>query len=321
MNVEELILAEITSDDFRSGEQISRKLNITRSAVWKHIVKLRDSGYEIEARPHRGYRLLGRPDKLLPAEINPRLETQTVGSRIVHFNRVDSTSDTARQLIERGTAEGTVVIAESQAAGKGRMGRRWITHPGRSIAMSVILFSGLQPASIPLLSLATAVAAARSIWKVTHIRPELKWPNDIYFRGKKLGGVLLEMSAELDRVRWIIDSIGINVNDDLRNTELGKTATSLSAVTGSSVPRLDLVVALLSELDVLWSAAVEEGGMDAYRREFQKLDCLQNRDIRVKTPEGTLAGTARGIDPEGRLLLDGHGTTHAIFSGEATLAG
>ncbi len=327
MNTEELILAEISGPGFRSGEQISGRLEITRSAVWKHIVKLRESGYEIEARPHRGYRLLGRPDKLLPLELAPRLDTRVIGRRIVHYDKLESTTVAARELIESGAEEGTVLVAEAQAAGKGRLGRRWITHPGRSIAMSVILLSGPPPTRMPMLSLATAVAAARAIAGVAGIQPRLKWPNDIYWQGKKLGGVLVEIGAELDRVRWIIDSIGINVNDDFRNTKLMETATSLAEVTGRRLSRLDLAAALITELDRLWMVASSDsardggGDLEAYRREFERLDILQGNRVGVITPEGGLDGTASGIDSEGRLLVEtGDGSITAVFSGEATLA-
>lgn len=321
MDTEALILAEISGSEYRSGEQISRKLGITRSAVWKHIAKLRESGYRIDARPRRGYRLVSRPDKLLPAEIASRLDTDTVGSHIVHRERVESTTEVARELIRGGTAGGTVVIAEEQSAGRGRMGRSWVMQPGRAIAMSVVLYPRLPPSRISILSLATAVAAVRAIGSVTGVEPDLKWPNDIYHMGRKLGGVLVEISAELDRIGWVIDSIGLNVNDDFRGTGLEQEATSLSEATGGPVARLDLVVELLRELDSLWRSMGDEKGVELYRSEFQERDILQGNEVNVATPEGTVRGIATGIDREGRLLVrTGDGSTSAIFSGEATLA-
>ncbi len=322
MNIEEKILSEISGKHYRSGEEISGELDITRSAVWKHIVKLRNNGYEIEASPRHGYRLVSRPDKLLSVEIAPRLRTRVVGRRIVHLEETGSTADEARVLMERGTPEGTVVIAESQKAGRGRMGRGWSTPGGKAIAMSVIFYSGIVPTRVPLFSLATAVAAAQAIAVTADVRPGLKWPNDIYLEGSKLGGVLVEMGAELDRVRWIIDSIGINVNNSFRGTELEASAVSLAEVTGTRVSRKDLAVALLGELDRLWLAARSSGGLDYYREEFLRLDILQGKKIRVETPEGTVGGSAAGIDGEGRLLLERPGgETLSLFSGEVTIAG
>lgn len=321
MNKEALILAEISGGGFRSGEEISSKLGITRSAVWKHIAKLRQCGYMIEARPHEGYKLVSKPDKLLPVEITPRLETRTVGRRIVHFDSVDSTTRAARDLIDAGAAEGTVVIAESQTAGRGRLGKNWITRSGSAIAISVILYPDLPPSGMSVLSLATATAAARAIRKTTGIEPNLKWPNDIYFRGGKLGGVLVEISAELDRVRWVIDSIGINVNDDFRGTELEGEAISLREATGERVQRLDLLLALLGELDRLWKVMGDDRSMDRYRDEFEALDMLQGCEVSISMPGGSITGRAEGIDREGRLVVrSADGSISSVFSGEATLA-
>lgn len=321
MGIEALILSEISGPGFSSGQDISVKLGISRSAVWKHIVKLRKSGYEIEASPRHGYRLVSRPDKLLPVELLPRLNNRIVGSRIVHLDETGSTADAARELVEKGTAEGTVVVAESQLHGRGRLGRHWETPPGQAIAMSVVLYSGLSPTRTPLLSLATAVAAARAIATVAAVQPALKWPNDIYLDGLKLGGVLVEMSAELDRVSWIIDSIGINVNNSFRGTALEKTAVSLAESTGRKISRLELMAALLGELDSLWTGVLAGGDLADYRREFENLDFLQGKQVTVKTPDGRLEGLAAGIDQEGRLLIEGSGgETTAVFSGEATLS-
>jgi len=322
MNPEERILSRIAAGGYRSGEEISRDLGMSRSAVWKHIVKLREQGYRIEASPRQGYRLAGRPDKLLPLELSPRLDTMVVGSRIVHFEETGSTADEARRLVEEGTPEGTVVVAESQSAGRGRMGRSWETPPGEAIAMSVVFYSGVTPTRVLLLSLATAVAAARAAATAVAVTPDLKWPNDSYLDGLKLGGVLLEVSAELDRVRWIIDSIGINVNNSFTGTELEGSAVSLAQVTGDRVSRTGLAIALLAELDRMWQAARTPGGLDRYRRDFLELDMLQGRQVSVQTPEARVGGRAVGIDSDGRLVLEtADGKTLTIFSGEASLAG
>lgn len=321
MEIEALILKEISGPNFSSGQDISEKLGISRSAVWKHIVKLRKNGYEIEASPRHGYRLVSRPDKLLPVELLPRLNIRVVGSRIVHLDETGSTADEARKLVEKGTPEGTVVIAESQRRGRGRLGRHWETPPGQAIAMSVIFYSGLSPIRTPMLSLATAVAAARAVASVAGVKAVLKWPNDIYLDGLKLGGVLVEMSAELDRVSWLIDSIGINVNNSFRGTTLEKTAVSLAEATGKKVSRLELIVALLSELDRLWTGVLTGSDLADYRDEFEKLDFLQGKQVTVKTPDGSLAGVAAGIDREGRLLIEeSGGETSSVFSGETTLS-
>lgn len=321
MDVESEILKQISAERYSSGEAISARLKITRSAVWKHIDKLRSQGYTIEASPRHGYRLAGRPDKLLPLEIGPGLNTKIVGSRIFHLEETGSTADEARKLIEKGTVEGTVVLAESQKAGRGRMDRKWVTPPGKAIAMSVVLYTGLKPAQAPLLSLATAVAAARAVETVAGVRVELKWPNDIFLAGKKIGGVLVEMAAELDRVRWIIDSIGINVNNTFKGTPLEDTAASIYEVRGEEASRKELVVRLLEELDGIWAQGGAAGGLEPYREEFEELDLLQGREVEVKTPEGIISGRAVGISADGRLRLQrADGEMFELFSGEASIS-
>lgn len=324
MNVESKVLAELSEDCYSSGQVISEKLNITRSAVWKHIVKLRERGYVIEAIPRHGYRLAGRPDKLLPAEIIPLLKTKVVGSQIIHLDETASTADEARHLIDKGIPEGAVVVAENQTAGRGRLGRAWKTPPGQAIALSVALYPSLSPTQVPLLSLATGLAVRWAVESIIGSNPDLvlKWPNDVYLNGKKLAGVLVETAAELDQVKWAIDSIGLNVNNSFQGTSLAETATSLATELGRKVSRRDLLVALLQELDIVYARVQAPDGLTAIRRDFEKYDLLQGRQVAVATPGGKVCGVAAGIDGEGRLLVRGPGNkTTALFSGEATLSG
>ncbi|MHB8858216.1 MAG: biotin--[acetyl-CoA-carboxylase] ligase [Thermoleophilia bacterium] len=324
MNVEAKVLAELNEEGYSSGQAISNKLHITRSAVWKHIVKLRERGYTIDASPRHGYRLAGRPDRLLQAEIRPLLKTKVMGSRIVHLDETGSTADEARRLVDEGASEGTVVIAESQSSGRGRLGREWKTPFGQAIAMSVVIFPDLSPTQVPLLSLATGIAVRNAVIKVagSGLDLRLKWPNDVYLNGRKICGILVEMAADLDRVKWAIDSIGINVNNTFKGTPLSGMATSLIDEVGRSFSRRDLVVALLGELDAAYARVRKPGGLASVRQEFEKFDLLQGRKVEISTPAGLVKGIAMGVDAEGRLMVRGSGgKIHALFSGEATLSG
>lgn len=323
MNIESQVLAELSEDHYSSGQAISRKLNMTRSAVWKHIVKLRERGYVIEASPRHGYRLAGRPDKLLPAELKPLLKTGFVGSRIVHLEETGSTADEARRLIGEKAPEGTVVIAEGQTSGRGRLGREWRTPPGQAVALSVIFYPSISPTQVPLLSLATGIAVRNAVETVTggETAPVVKWPNDVYLNGKKLAGVLVEMSAELDQVKWAIDSVGINVNNSFADTPLSEKATSLASELGRRFSRRELVAAVLNELESIYTSSRTAAGLEAIRSDFEKLDLLQGQRIEVSTPTGKVEGIAMGIDAEGRLLVrEPGGGVSALFSGEATLS-
>lgn len=328
MSMESKVLAAICEDKYSSGEAISKQLNISRSAVWKHVVKLREQGYIIEASPRNGYRLAGRPDKLLSAEIRPLLNTKVVGSRIIHEERAGSTADLARQLIDEAPPEGTVVIAETQTKGRGRLGRVWQTPPGEAIALSVILYPELPPIRTPLLSLAAALAVKKAVDPViqaatgANVTVSLKWPNDIYLGGKKLAGVLVEMAAELDRVKWVIVSIGFNANSSFEGAQLAGRATSLKAEFGLVFSRRELVAAILGELDNVYSLSRTDRGLASLRQEFEQFDVLQGKKVDVTTPGGLVSGIVTGINPEGRLLVQHpDGRVEALFSGEATLAG
>lgn len=321
MNVEARILAELSEFEYASGEKISNKLNITRSAVWKHIKKLRERGYDIKATPRNGYILVARPDKLISAELQTRLHTDIIGSHIIHYDEIGSTADAARVYAARGVPDGTVLIAESQSAGKGRMGREWVTPRGEAIALSVIVYPEFPPPVVPMAGLATSLAARNAIERTTGLKPVLKWPNDIYLEGAKAGGVLLEMAAELDRVRWVVISVGINVNNSFKGTGLEGIATSLREVAGRKLSRLDITVALLEELDRAYTTGMKGRAMAKVRQAFEEADMLQGRHVEVRTPSGIVKGTAAGIDADGRLQVRGDdGELHSLFSGEATLS-
>jgi BirA family biotin operon repressor/biotin-[acetyl-CoA-carboxylase] ligase len=314
-------LAELSEDEYVSGEAISNKLDITRPAVWKHIRKLREYGYDIRAEPRNGYIIAGRPDKLIAAELHNRLETSVIGSQVEYYEVIGSTADEARAMAAQGAPEGTVLTAESQTSGRGRMERGWVTPHGQAIALSVILYPDFPPMSVPLLGLATSLAAKRAIETVTGLEPELKWPNDIFLAGKKAGGVLLEMSAELDQVRWVTISVGINVNNRFTGSDLADVATSLRMEAGRMISRLELAIELLTGLDRIYQSGLTGTPGQRIVDDFAAADMLQGRNVTVRTPSGKLHGTVTGIDSDGRLLLsEKGGKVHSLFSGEATLA-
>lgn len=320
MTVEARILAELSEYEYASGEDISRKLNISRAAVWKHICKLRENGYDIKATPRNGYILSSRPDKLLASELQNCLETSIVGGRINYFDEIGSTADKARELAAKGVPDGTVLAADSQTAGRGRMERGWITPSGEAIALSVVFYPGFTPPQVPLLGLAAALAVREAVISVTGLQPAVKWPNDIYLGGKKVAGVLVEMSAEIDRVKWVVVSIGVNVNNRFDKTPLAEKATSLREHAGEKVSRLEIAAALLGRLDWYYARGLEGEAADYIRSSFQEADMLQGKQVEVSTPAGVVSGLADGIDAEGRLLLrDAGGSLSAVFSGEATL--
>src|SRR5438093_1584961 len=235
-----------------TGAELSQELGISRAAVWARIEELRSLGYEIEASPHQGYRLLGEPDVLHADDlIAPLGKTKVIGRDIRVFRETTSTNDVIEKLARDGVKEGAVVFAEAQTKGRGRLGRKWISPARKGLWFSVLLRPELRPQETTQLTVASATALRRAIQSQTGLTPEIKWPNDIVIRGKKVAGILTELNAELDRVKYVILGLGVDVNLNAADfpSDLRKLATSLKAELGKGVSRPELAVAILRELD------------------------------------------------------------------------
>lgn len=292
------------ADAFLSGAELSACLGVSRTAVWKQIGVLRDAGYQIEAVPSRGYRLRQVPDRLLPAEVADGLHVRLIGRSLVYHAETDSTNSRAWQLGEEGAPAGTVVIADQQTAGKGRLGRRWCSPPGVNLYLSVLLRPDLEPRQAPQLTFMTSLAVARAVELCSGLRPTVKWPNDVLIGGRKLAGLLNEMSAETEQIHFLVLGIGVNLNmqaaqfpDDLRYP-----ATSLAQELGAPVSRTDFCRTLLAELDRLY-LEYERGGFDVLREGWLGYFDLRGRRVLVEGPQRTLLGEVTGIDHDGALLL------------------
>ena len=247
------ILAALRANrDGVSGAALAEQLGVSRAAIWARIEELRRLKYDIEAGPHFGYRLLSSPDVLHADDLLARLgETRVIGRDLRVFEQTTSTNDVVEKLARDGVREGVVVFAESQTQGRGRLGRKWVSPAHQGLWFSILLRPDFRPQMATQLTVASATALRRAIELQTGLAPEIKWPNDILLGGKKLAGILTELSAELDRVRYVILGIGVDVN--LAATEfpadLRKTATSLRIETGRPVSRSELAVHILRELD------------------------------------------------------------------------
>jgi BirA family biotin operon repressor/biotin-[acetyl-CoA-carboxylase] ligase len=287
-----------------SGEELSCSLKVSRTAVWKHVKLLRELGYRIEAIPSRGYRLLGAPDLLIPAEIGIELKSTRIGRRLVCSRETGSTNEDAFKLAEKGAEEGTVVMAESQLRGKGRLGRHWESPAGVNLYCSVILRPPILPVKAPQLTFLSAVATARAIDVATSLRPSIKWPNDLLLRGKKVAGLLNEMSSETEKINFIVLGIGVNINMDREQfpNDLRHPATSLLLELGTPVRRLDFARALLESLDALYDSYLKNGYGPVKEEWLARSDFLGQR-VRVTFQDKVLLGTAEDIDEEGALLV------------------
>ena len=238
---------------FLSGETLSEYIGVSRTAVWKYIKQLKNDGYVIQSSPSKGYKLVSIPDTLCADEIKYKLNTKLIGRDVIWFNVLDSTNIYAKKLAIEGCNDGAVIIAETQTAGRGRLGREWNSADGLGIWMSVILKPSILPEYVQLITLAASVAVVKAIKSTTGIQTGIKWPNDIILKGRKLCGILTEMSCESDQINYVVVGIGLNVNqctDDFYG-ELTDKAISLKMHSGDKIfySRAELVKSMLYELE------------------------------------------------------------------------
>lgn len=304
---------------FVSGELISRELQVSRTAVWKHINGLRDTGYKIEAIPSRGYHLLSSPDILSVEEVREKLNATCIGRQLVCLPETTSTNADAFHLAEAGAEEGTTVIADAQSGGKGRRGRAWSSPAGVNLYCSVVLRPAIMPYEAPQLTFLSAVAVARAIEQATALEPEIKWPNDVLISGRKVAGLLNEMSAETDRVNFVILGIGVNLNMTLAQfpADVRAPATSLLLEQGLPVHRVQFAARMLGELDRLYTDFLHHG-FGPVRDEWQQRCNANGREVVVsEAGVETVRGMFHGIDGDGALLVRfPDGMVDRILSGD-----
>jgi len=323
MTVDARILAGLRAAPWGvSGSELARQLGMTRAGVWTHIEELRALGYDIEASPHLGYRLLGAPDLLHADDLSARLgNTRVVGREIHVFQETTSTNDVAARLARGGAAEGAVVFAESQSKGRGRLGRTWISPEGKGLWFTVLLRPNIPPQETTLLTVAAATALSRAVTQQTGLVPEIKWPNDLLIRGRKLAGILTEMRAELDQVQEVLLGIGMNVNLEAGDfpAPLRATTTSLMIEMGQKINRAELAVAILRELDLDYQA-VAEGRFERLVEQWEERCTTLGCQVAIRLGDRVIRGRAESLDDDGALLVRGtHGHLERIVGGDVTV--
>ena len=318
-----LLTAFLTSGaEFISGADLSERAQVTRTTVWKRIEALREHGFVFDSIPARGYRLAVIPDFLHPAAIAAGMKTNRLGGTLITYPETGSTNSALARLGEEGAPEGTVLLAECQLQGKGRLGRVWASPPGVNLYGSVLLRPPITPLEAPQLTLLSAVAVARTVSLCTGLTPVIKWPNDILVNGRKVAGLLNEMTAETDRVSTVVLGIGVNLNmtRDQFPPELRHPASSLFLESGQPVDRIVFSRRLLEELDALYDRYLG-GGYGAIRDEWLSFCGVVNRRVRVDDGGApSREGTVLGIDESGALLLRrDDGQVEPVYAGDVSL--
>ncbi|MCX5700574.1 MAG: biotin--[acetyl-CoA-carboxylase] ligase [Candidatus Omnitrophica bacterium] len=300
--------------DYISGEEISSHFKISRQALWKHIQELKDLGYNIAAVPHLGYRLESSPDRLFDFEVKNGLDTKVLGRKILYFDSLNSTMDMAMQLGIKGASEGTMILAEAQNKGRGRLGRIWSSPKYKGLYFSLILRPDLLPAQASILTFMAAISICEAVKEVAGIDAQIKWPNDILVHSKKLGGILTEISAETDKVNFVNIGIGINVNNDKKSLISG--ATSLREQKKEEVSRLELLQEILRRLEANYLLLAKKGSsiiIDKWRQNNLTL----GRRVKVYCQSKHIEGEAVDIDKDGGLLIrKDSGLTQKVMTGD-----
>lgn len=327
---------------YRSGEELARQLGLSRTAVWKLLVRARSYGYAIEASPRRGYRLAAVPQLPLPWEIALKLGEPDDTSRPVYFYpAVPSTNDVARELAEaRGAPAGTLVVADLQTRGRGRRGRTWHS-PAGGIYLSVVQRPRCHPRHAPLIALTSALAVALAVEELCGVSASIKWPNDVLVDGRKLCGVLVELAADQEAVRWAVIGIGVNVVPIRQMPSEGPPPSQAAspsrwappgpeeslppislAELGCPVGRATLIARIVRELE----NCLERLDRDAAGASRWVAEAVEARlawkgqDVRVETASGAVEGVLVGVEPTGALVVrDPAGRVQTLFAGDVSL--
>lgn len=288
------------TDGYLSGEEISSSFHLSRTAVWKDIQDLREWGYDIAAVPHLGYRMLSVPDKLFPWEIQFKLGTKFLGKQIIYKDTVSSTMNEAFELGLQEAPEGTVVCSESQSHGRGRHGRHWVSPKQKGIYMSVILRPPCPPTEVAKITLLAAVAVAEAVNGTTGLSAQIKWPNDILLNHHKVAGILTELNAEMDQVKFVVVGIGLNVNTPKHL--LPDKATSLKQETGKNLSRITVMQEILRSLD-RWYGLFKKQGFSPILKQWKHENITLGQRIVLSDPKRKTEGYAFDLDEDGSLLI------------------
>ena len=317
----EILEALRETDGYVSGQDLCNKFGVSRTAVWKAIKQLKEAGYEIEAVPNKGYHIVSAPDLMNKVELESIRNTTWAGQEIYYYDVTDSTNIRAKELAEEGHPGGTLVVADRQEAGRGRRGRSWDSPPGTGIFMTLLLKPEMNPNHASMLTLVAAMAVARAISKCANTEALIKWPNDIVIGGKKICGILTEMSAQFDFINHIVIGIGINVHNEHFPEEIAETAGSIFLQTGKRIRRAELIEQILEQFEHYYAIFMETEDLSGLVKEYNSILVNMNKSVRVLDPKEPFEGKAMGITKKGELIVDTWESRKMVSSGEVSVRG
>jgi BirA family biotin operon repressor/biotin-[acetyl-CoA-carboxylase] ligase len=324
INLEEVVGLLKADGGYRSGEDIAAKIGVSRSAVWKAIGQLKKGGYVIESSQSRGYMLISSPDLCMPdLKAILSLSAEKRSHELLFFNTAASTNILAMDMAACGCTEGTIVIADTQTAGKGRLGRTWLSPAGKNLYMSMVVRPDMPPRDATALTLLSAIACASALIKYCGMPVSIKWPNDLIAGGLKIGGILTEIRADIDRIYHAVVGIGINVNLSCEDmpAEINQVATSVLIETGRRFSRTGLAAEIITEFDRWYELLLTKGKKVVMERWIELSDTI-GKQVRVAVGDLIFAGTAEGIDDEGLLIIRlADGSSRKFSAGDVTIGG
>jgi len=318
-----LLILKSNPETYVSGQYLSSVLNVSRTAIWKYINSLKENGYIIESASKKGYMLISSPDLLTSDEINTFLDTKYVGRRIIHFDTIESTNNTAKELAAKGAKDGTVIISEEQTSGKGRLGRQWLAPKYKGVWMSIILKPEINPVDVPKITHISAAAVVSGLMEL-NIKAHIKWPNDIIINNKKICGILTEMSGEINRISYVIVGIGINANLELDDIPKGisEKASSLLIETGRKIDRKEVAAKVLNNFEILYQNFIETGMINHSIKICRENSLLIGKNIKIINGQEEKIARAVDINNKGELIVElGDGHSEPIISGEVSIRG
>lgn len=335
--VKNKILEKLKTDKdlYVSGEALSGEIGVSRTAVWKYVKELRSQGYIIEASSKKGYKLISALDILNEYEIRFNLKTDFIGRNIKYFRVIDSTNTYAKRIAEEGCDNGTIVVADSQTSGKGRLGRIWDSADKKGIWMSVVLRPSVAPGDVQIITLGAAAAVVNAIYKTTGIKAGIKWPNDIILEGKKICGILTEMNTEMDKVNFLVVGIGLNVNHEAKDFPDGikDIATSMryyadtnklqvnELVKEGFFNRSEIIKSILFELERIYSK-IENGCLEEIIEVWKSNSVTLGREVCMTLRNVQYLGIAKDISEGGKLVVQcTDGVCREVTSGEVSIRG
>ena len=310
------------NDTYISGQQLCEQFQVSRTAIWKVIDQLKKEGYQIEAVRNKGYRLIESPDVMSKAEIDSLVDTKWAGKNVIYYDETDSTNNRAKEAGNNKEPHGTLFVADMQMAGKGRRGRVWKSPSGSSIYMTILLYPDIPPVKAPQLTLIMAIAVAEGIREVTGLETKIKWPNDIVVNGKKICGILTEMSTEIDYINHVVIGVGINVNQDTFPDDIKETASSLKMELGKRIKRSGLIAAVMKIFEKYYEIFQETEDLSGLQELYNSMLVNKDREVKVLEPGNEYKAYAIGINQTGELIVrTPDGKEKEIYAGEVSVRG